>query len=408
MSIEAAPGRASASAEEPAGGSSGSRPSGGRALFPWAGPARLRRRWIRIAQGCAPLLLFVLAGCLGANKPAVSAADARFRLSDSLAGMIRVDTARMADVESDLNLTGKVAFDEDQVIKVYPPVGGAAVEVKAELGDYVQKGAVLAVIKSADVAGYEQQRIAAEANEQIAKKNLEAAEDMHATGVASEKDLITAQREYAKAQAEAKRMREIYSIYDLSEGSGYLVKAPISGFIVEKKINKGMQLRPDNSDNLFTISNLDEVWVTANIYETDIGKVKAGYDADVTTLSYEGKVFKGKVDKVFNVLDPETKVMKVRIRLPNPGYLLKPEMFASVDVHYKEGGAMTEIPEEAVIFDKSRDYVVVYRDRSDVETREVKVFKTAAGRAWVSAGINPGERVISRYHLLVYDELNGG
>jgi cobalt-zinc-cadmium efflux system membrane fusion protein len=338
----------------------------------------------------------------------VSAADARFRLSDSLAGMIRVDTARMADVESDLNLTGKVAFDEDQVIKVYPPVGGAAVEVKAELGDYVQKGAVLAVIKSADVAGYEQQRIAAEANEQIAKKNLEAAEDMHASGVASEKDLITAQREYAKAQAEAKRMREIYSIYDLSEGSGYLVKAPISGFIVEKKINKGMQLRPDNSDNLFTISNLDEVWVTANIYETDIGKVKAGYDADVTTLSYEGKVFKGKVDKVFNVLDPETKVMKVRIRLPNPGYLLKPEMFASVNVHYKEGGAMTEIPEEAVIFDKSRDYVVVYRDRSDVETREVKIFKTAAGRAWVSAGINPGERVISRYHLLVYDELNGG
>lgn len=367
-----------------------------------------RRFWILVARGCAPLLLMILGGCLGATKPPVAAADARFRLSDSLASMIRVDTARVAEVESDLHLTGKITFDEEKVIKVYPPVGGVAVEVKAELGDYVEKGAVLAVIKSADVAGYEQQRISAEANLQIAKKNLEAAEDMHASGVASEKDLIMSQREYAKAEAEAKRMSEIYSIYDLSEGSGYVVKAPITGFIVERKLNKGMQLRPDNSDNLFTISNLDEVWVTANIYETDITKVRAGYTADVTTLTYEGKVFQGKVDKVFNVLDPETKVMKVRIRLPNPGYLLKPEMFASVDVHYKEGGSMPEIPEEAVIFDKSKDFVMVYRDRSDIETREVKVYKSAAGRAWLSAGIRSGERVISRYHLLVYDELNGG
>ncbi len=84
------------------------------------------------------------------------------------------------------------------------------------------------------------------------------------------------------------------------------------------------------------ISGLDEVWITANVYETDIAKIKEGYDADVTTLSYGDKVFKGKVDKVFNTLDPDTKVMKARIVLPNPGYLLKPEMYAGVTVYYQE------------------------------------------------------------------------
>lgn len=322
--------------------------------------------------------------------------------------MIKIDTVRDQEIKGDLRLTGKVTFDDDRVIKVYPIMSGVVTEVKAELGDFVEKGAVLAVIRSSEVAGYVQQRISAEANLQIAKKNLEASEDMHASGVSSERELITAQREYAKAEAESKRVEEIFSIYNIGNGSEYIVKAPISGFVAERKINKGMQLRPDNTDNLFTLSNMDEVWVTANIYETDIAKVKTGFDAEVSTLSYEGKVFKGKVDKIFNILDPETKSMKVRIRLANPGYLLKPEMFASVVIHYSEGGSMTEIPAQAIIFDKSRNFVMIYRDRADVETREINVYKTVAGMSYISGGLKEGERVISRYHLLVYDELNGG
>ena len=354
------------------------------------------------------LLLVFLFGCH--QKENNSEAAVPFRLSDSLVSMIHLDTVKTTGILGDLNLTGKVAFNEDKVIKIFPPVAGVATEVKVELGDFVEKGKVLAVIRSSDIASYEQQRIAAEANLQIAKKNLDAAEDMHQSGVSSEKDLITTQREYAKAEAEEKRIHEIFQIYDIGDGSasGYAVKAPISGFIVERKINKGTQLRPDNADNLFTISNLDEVWVTANIYESDISKVKAGYDADITTLSYEGKVFRGKVDRISNVLDPETKVMQVRIRLANPGYLLKPGMFASVFLHFHEDGQMTEVPAQAVIFDKSKNFVMVYKDRSNIETREIDLYKTVAGKTYVKSGIKDGEQIISQYHMLVYDELNGG
>lgn len=287
-------------------------------------------------------------------------------------------------------------------------MSGVATDVKVEMGDFVEKGAILALIRSSEVAGYVQQRISAEANMQIAKKNLEAAEDMHATGISSDKDLITAQRECAKAEAESKRIEEIFSIYNIGSGSEYIVKAPISGFVAERKINKGMQLRPDNSENHFTLSNMDEVWVVANIYETDISKVQTGFEAEVTTLANEGMVFKGKVDKLFNILDPETKAMKVRIRLANPGYLLKPEMFASVIIHYKESGSMAEIPAQSIIFDKSKNFVMIYRSKADIETREINIYKTVNDRSYINMGVKVGEKVISHFHLLVYDELNGG
>ncbi len=373
-------------------------------------PGATGTKLIKRALALSIVLLACLAGLIGchADKGAVAEETPHFRLSDSLVSMIQVDTARAQELESELRLSGKITFDEDRIIKVYSPLGGVATEVKAGLGDRVEKGQVLAVIHSGEAAGYAQQRTAAEDNLLIAKKNLEAAEDMHASGVSSERDLLTAQRELSKAQAEVDRIRAVFSIYEIGSGSGYSLKAPMSGFIVERKLNPGMQIRPDNADNLFTISNLDEVWVTANLYEGDIAKVKPGYAAAVTTLSYGDKVFSGKVDKVDNVLDPETRVVKVRIRLPNPGYLLKPEMFASIGIRFRDGGSMEEIPSQAVIFDKSRNFVMVYRDRSDIETREINLYKTVSGKAFIASGLKDGERVISRYHLLVYDELNGG
>ena len=100
-----------------------------------------------------------------------------------------------------------------------------------------------------------------------------------------------------------------------------------------------MSIRADNATNLFTIADLKNVWVIANVYESNIGLVHLNDNVNVTTLAYPDKSFKGKVDKIMNVLDPVNKVMKVSIVLPNPGYLLKPEMFAKVEL--KDNGTHT-------------------------------------------------------------------
>jgi cobalt-zinc-cadmium efflux system membrane fusion protein len=342
------------------------------------------------------------------KKTTTEAADTKqnFTLSDSMARLITIDTVKQEEVQSELKLTGKISFNEEKVIKIYPLVSGTVQDVKVELGDFVQQGQTLAIIRSNEVAGLEQEKISSSAAITIAKKNLDATEEMYKSGISSEKDLVIARKEYEKAQAEEKRIGEVFQIYNINAEGDYVIKSPIAGFVVDKNVNSQMQMRPDNNENLFTISALDEVWINANVYESDINKIKEGYEADVTTLAYGNKVFKGKVDKVFNVLDPETKVMKVRIKLQNPGYLLKPEMFATIAVHYAENYQMPSIPAEAVVFDNSKYYVVVYKSRLDMEIREVQVQKSVGGISYISSGLKPGEMVITKHHLLVYDSLN--
>jgi cobalt-zinc-cadmium efflux system membrane fusion protein len=167
-------------------------------------------------------------------------------------------------------------------------------DVKVSLGDFVQKGQLLATIRSSDMANYFNEYKSAQSELDVAKKNMDVTSDMRSSGVSSEKDYLTAQSEYRKAVAEFNKVKEVLRIYgggtemNDSTGSGYKIKAPISGFIVEKNVNTGMELRADDANNLFTISDLKEVWATANVYETDIAKIKQGSSAEITTLTYPG------------------------------------------------------------------------------------------------------------------------
>ena len=109
---------------------------------------------------------------------------------------------------------------------------------------------------------------------------------------------------------------------------------------------------------------------------------------------------------MFNVLDPDSKVMKVRVRLANPGYLLKPAMYAQVRVENTEGAKALAVPAKSVVFDKDRNFVMVFRDRTHVETRPVTISKTVGDYSYVTSGLKAGDVVIARDQLLVYDELN--
>ncbi|WP_188502718.1 efflux RND transporter periplasmic adaptor subunit [Pontibacter amylolyticus] len=341
------------------------------------------------------------------TKPVVATTiPTEFCLSDTLSSMIRLDTASMQEVQSALHLSGKVTFEDQRVFRIFPMVGGHVVQVKAELGDYVKKGQTLAVIRSGEVADFEEQMMSAKTNLLTAQKNLEVTQDMHEAGLVPERDLVMAKQEKQNAEAGLKRIKEIFSIYSIGNGSEYVIKAPAAGFIVEKNVNTDMQVRPDNTDNLFTISDMNEIWVLANVYETDISKVKVGYEAEVTALSYPGKIFKGKIDKIFNVLDPETRVMKVRVRLENADFELKPEMFANVTVRYPENRSLLAIPADAVVMERSRNYVTVYRKQCDLETREVQLYHTSDKKAYILSGLQEGEQVVTDYALLVFQANN--
>jgi cobalt-zinc-cadmium efflux system membrane fusion protein len=185
----------------------------------------------------------------------------------------------------------------------------------------------------------------------------------------------------------------------------YIVTAPRSGYVVEKLINPGNFIRNDNSSNLFTIGDISDVWIWANVYETDVAKVKEGYTASVSAIAYPDSVFIGKVDKLNEVLDPVTKIMKAKIVLPNKDGLLKPEMFANIIVSNTEGKQMIAVPAGALINDNQKTFVIVFVDSNNVSIRPVAVSKTVNNYAYITTGLQAGEKVITQNQILIYKKL---
>ncbi len=350
-----------------------------------------------------------LSGCQSTATPPSDSTATTQTAQNNLLRSATLDTARRETVNNELSLTGKITFNQDKMVKVFPLVSGHIEQVKAELGDFVQKGQTLAVMRSGDLADLQQQAVAAQGQLAVAQKNYQVADDMTKGGLTSQRELVAAREQLAAAKGEVARVAERRQILG-GNGPTYIVKAPMSGFIVEKTAAQGMEVRSDDPENLFTISNLDQVWVIANVYESDLANVREGEMATVTTLAYPDLVYRGRIDKVFNVLDPDSKTMKVRVTLLNRGvgaadYRLKPEMFTNVSVTYAGRDQRVAIPASAVVFDKSRNFVVVVNAQNQPVVREVDIYKTIGERTYINGGVAAGERVATKNALLIYSAL---
>jgi len=200
-------------------------------------------------------------------------------------------------------------------------------------------------------------------------------------------------------------VNELYNIFSLGSNSTYQIKAPISGYIISKNITPNEVLKQDGNTVLFGIAEIKDVWVVANVNESDISKVSLGYEADIRTISYPDRVYTGKIDKIFNVIDPLTKALQIIIKIPNTDMSLKPEMSTTVHIHYTEDSKMLCVPSSAIIFDENKYWVVVYRSKTDVEIRHIELLKDLNGTAYIKSGLKEHEKVISKNGLFIYDEL---
>lgn len=329
-------------------------------------------------------------------------------VSDSMQSRITLDTAKLSNISNQMQLSGEVGFDENKVVKVFPFSSGQVLEVKVSIGDKVNAGQVLANIKSADIAGNYSDLKTTGSDVAIAKRQLDNVKMLFEKGISSEKDFEEAKENYQKALSANQKIQDALRINgggNTNASGVYTIKAPIGGYIVEKKANAGNFIRTDNTENLFTISDLKDVWVWANVFETDIAKIHEGYTAIVKTLAYPDKVFKGKVDKMSEVLSPDNKVMRIRINLPNEGLLLKPEMFTNVLIENTEQLKAVSIPSDAMVFEGGKNYVVIYKSKCDLKLKEVQVLKTENKLSYISSGLNAGDIIISKNQLLFYNAI---
>jgi len=341
---------------------------------------------------------------LGCHHTVEEPKDLNFHVTDSLLKSLIIDTVQDAKAISEITLTGSIAPDENKIVKVFPMVSGIVEDVHVQLGDVVSKGQTLAIMRSAEMAGYNKDYISAAADLRSAKRAYESEQEMYKSGLASQKDMEDAQSDYEKAQAESKRVAAVMQI-NIGVGGGYEIKAPISGFVIEKNVNNSTQVRADNSENLFTIADLSSVYVLINVYESDISSVKVGDNVKITTLSYPDKVFNGKVDKIDNMLDPDTKVIHARVKIDNPGNLLKPDMFASIRIKATSGETLPVINTGTIVFDNDKNYVLVVDGKAHVSIKEITIAKKVENRAYISNGVKPGDLIVASRQVYLYESL---
>lgn len=351
----------------------------------------------------AGFLLLALNSCRQ-DKP--EATITTFSMSDTMMAKCGFHQVATEEVKNEIRLFGRITADNNKVADVNSIVSGVVKSIHVGLGDYVKQGQVLAVIQSSEVAAFQKEKLDAINDIAIAEKNLQVARDLYEGKLNSEKEVTAAEKDLAKSRAELQRISNVYSIYKLKDGSTFNVTAPISGFVTFKNITINDLLRSDKNEPLFTIAEINEIWAVANVNESDISKIQAGFDVVVHTLAFPDAHYEGKIEKMYNVIDPASRSMKVRVRLPNSDFKLKPEMNCTVDVHYNEDKQLIVLPSNAVIFDKSKYWVMVFKDRNNIETRQVELYRQLGDKTYVQNGLSAGETVIAQNGLLIYDAIN--
>jgi cobalt-zinc-cadmium efflux system membrane fusion protein len=322
---------------------------------------------------------------------------------DSIVKNVQTAKASEESPADAIKLNGKIQANEDHQAKIYALVSGKITSVTAALGDKVQKGQILAVLQSTEVANVSNDVSLAESNVAITKKNMESTKELYQGNLATERDYLSAQVEYNKALSELNRAKQVSAITG-GKNAVFELKSPISGYVIEKNITSNSQVRQDNNSPLFSVADLSNVWIMANVYESDINHIQLGDAVKVTTLANPDKEYDGKIDKIYNVLDPATRTMKVRISMANPNNELKPEMFVTVKVNVKPTDKMVSIPSQSIVLDNSKYYVVV-KQGNDLKIKEIQLIKRVDPKAYVR-GLSAGDEVVTNSQVFIYQALN--
>jgi cobalt-zinc-cadmium efflux system membrane fusion protein len=357
-------------------------------------------------------LVFLATSC-GKDKPPVKLEEqsgkTRLELSESQMAHVKIDSIHQQLMAEQLTAVGEVSFAEDNVVRIYPVVSGTVEKIFVSLGDYVQKGQRLATLLSMDMSQIQRDYNVAKSNFSVEEKNLARAQELFSAGMMSEKEFANARKDYNNALSELNERTQILKLYGGSSSdldAIYNVVAPRSGYIVERNVTEGTQIRNDNNTNIFTISDLKVVWVWANIPESDLSKVAEGDEVQVKTIAYPDKVFKGNVKKIGTMLDPSSRVIKIRTELNNSEGLLKPEMFASIVVTSRQRLSIKAVPQSSVILENNHYYVMREIGDKKFEKVVVTIGKTFGNYYEVSSGLKIGDRVVSDGSLFVLTAFN--
>ena len=353
-------------------------------------------------------LLFALAGIIlmmSCSGKSDTATTNEAGLKKPFLKNVKTVKAEFTNQNEELTLTGKVEYNPDKVINYVSLVSGIADQTYFSLGDKVQKGKVLLDVRSSDLNSLQSEYSSAQSELKVAQRELQTAQSMYDDKMLSEKELLEAQARLKQAQSSIRQIESDMSVHGKNKGDGtFSIKAPMTGYIVAKNVSSGSTVSAD-SEPLFTIADLSTVWITANVYAGNLAFVKEGMDVNITTLSYPGEVFSGKINMLSQVFDPEEKVLKARIVMANQDLKFKPEMSAVITLKNTTHRRFISVPSDALIFDDNKYYVVVEASPDQFESKEVILQGHNNKTTYIASGLNEGDLVVIKNQLLIYSGL---
>ena len=304
-------------------------------------------------------------------------------------------TVAMREIGGEIRATGNVEVDERRIAYVQTRFAGWLRNVYASATyQFVRKGQPLFTIYSPDLVTTQQEFLLALRNRgQLQTSSVEGVSQGASSLVSAARDRLrqweVPESEIAKIERTGKPITEL------------TINSPVSGYVTERNALPNMYVQPETK--LFTVADLSSVWVNAQVFQNDIGKVKPGDPAEVTVDAYAGKRFRGRVEQVLPQVDMNTRTVRVRIALGNPGLLLKPGMFVNVVLKAPMGKALLA-PASAVLQSGSRQVVFIDRGSGMLEPREVQLGERTGDFYIVRTGAKAGDRVVTSATFLIDSE----
>jgi len=297
-----------------------------------------------------------------------------------------------------LNVTGVVQPDISRAVPVISLASGRVVEVKARLGDVVEKGQLLLRVRSNDISGAYQAYLKAVNDERLARQQLQRAQTLFDKGAIAKSALEAAEDAEQDAKVDLDTFAEQLRLLgvDKDHPSGIVdVVAPISGVITDQQVTNAAGVQGLSGPNPFTISDLSYVWIICDVYENDLDAVRMGETADIRLNAYPDKVFKGRIDNILPVLDPNIRTAKVRIEVSNPG-LMRVGMFVTATFYGKQPETYAAIPASAILHLHDRQWVYAPIGSGHFKRLEIVTGNMLPDNMQeVVSGIKPGDQVVS-------------
>jgi cobalt-zinc-cadmium efflux system membrane fusion protein len=297
-------------------------------------------------------------------------------------------------------------WNEERTQRIYPAFAGRVTAIKADVGQSVKAGAVLAQLASPDFGQAQSDTAKAAADVRLTQKALQRQRELFDAGIVARKDLEQSETDAERAQAELERAQARTHLYGSASGVNQqlALAASIGGMVVERNLNPGQEVRPDMAGPgvpaLFVVTDPSSLWIQIDARESEVALVRPGTTFDLVIPSLPGQKFQGRVIIASDFIDPLTRTIKIRGIVANPNRRLKAEMLATARFERSFNGGLV-VPAAAVLLDGSQHSVFVQPRPGEFEARQVELAYEGAKEAVVSSGLKAGEQVVVENTLLL-------